>query len=63
MPLFTPVNNRCLNCQRLIDPKTDRHELAMDIAGDWRRRCGRCIEQLKKTEDELSRKFLKKEAK
>jgi len=45
MPLLTPINNRCLDCDDLVG-LSERQELAMDGNENCRRRCGSCILKL-----------------
>ena len=52
---FTPNNDFCLDCNILINPFTDRQELAFDKDGTCRRRCGRCIEWQKNVERKRNR--------
>lgn len=43
---FRPINNKCLNCGKEVNPQVDRQELTFDENDNCRRICGACIAKL-----------------
>jgi hypothetical protein len=43
-----PVNDNCIDCQRVIDPKTERNYIVFDEEKqEWRRECAKCHDKAK----------------